>query len=175
MVKIEWINDFTPSCAMNRTIIKNKATPWSIVVYPERGYLFWAEFYFDPSKWPMMAVIYRANLDGTDIRALVQFPRVAELNGPLFTLDYDEDKLYWDDPDAASIRSIDINGRNETKVFNYRSNCRTYMNALAISNNFLLWSGGGTLCYTEKGKIMYLVIIKERVNKFAYFTNRWKA
>lgn len=103
--------------------------PFGLAVHPERGYLFWS------SRKAGEAKISRANLDGTDVRTLVQAPKINFPNR--VTIDFEHDKVLWTDGNDEDIGSCDFDGKNFNLVLDYAYKIPI---GLAVYNNTLYWS-----------------------------------
>ena len=66
--------------------------------------------------------IQQANLDGTDIRLVVNTSSYTPL---VFTLDVDNERIYWIDKDQGTAMYSDLQGNSETPVFLDSFNGRT--------------------------------------------------
>ncbi|XP_050312267.1 prolow-density lipoprotein receptor-related protein 1 isoform X2 [Anthonomus grandis grandis] len=106
----------------------NMQNPRDVVVDPEAGYVFWAD-------WGPVPRIERANMDGLNRKTLVQ-----NLLWPTsLTIDYPTKRLYWCDPKASTIESInfDGSGRNLIKHFDNSTDIRPYKIELFEDNLYV--------------------------------------
>ncbi|XP_052860473.1 low-density lipoprotein receptor-related protein 4-like [Anopheles cruzii] len=80
--------------------------PRSLILYPKRGFLFWAD-------WGATPKIERAYMDGSGRRSVVDF----ELGFPTgLAIDFDTKRLYWADALQDRIEMCDFDGRRRTPV-----------------------------------------------------------
>lgn len=117
---------------MRRTIIDTKELhkPRGIVVHPIQGYLFWTDW---STEYPSLS---RANMDGSDIRALFSSPRVVWPNG--VSIDFIAERVYWVDASQDYIGSCDLHGRAFKKVL--QSDKRVeHPFAVAIFKDTMYW------------------------------------
>ena len=66
--------------------------------------------------------IQQANLDGTEISAVVNTSSSSTL---VFTLDVDNDRIYWIDKDNGKIMYSDLQGNNQTQLVSGYFDSRT--------------------------------------------------
>jgi len=85
-------------------------SPRAIVLYPQKGYMFWTE-------WGDTPKIERASLSGEDRLVLVNKTIMQENNLKKqigwpngLTIDYGNDKIYWVDAKYNIIVQMDIDG-----------------------------------------------------------------
>lgn len=94
-----------------RTLINDDLDqPHDIVVDPESGFIIWTD-------WGRKAKIERARLDGSERKILVE----SNLQWPTgLAMDFAARRIYWTDPKASTIETIDIEGkhRNIVRIFN---------------------------------------------------------
>lgn len=111
ILKIESIRVSRTSLDINgalRTIMtfNQSFVPYGLAVDPIRGCLFVADGYdANPS-------ITRVNLDGTNVRAIQNYPDVRRPRG--LAIDYEEKQVYWTDngDQREVIIRCDYNGKN---------------------------------------------------------------
>lgn len=108
--KIDLVNvsntDYVTGKRLRRTIVANGLTPTQIVVHPKHSYLFFTGW-DRVDKRLVNATIYRVNRDGLDLHQLA-YDRVRYPVG--LALDYDTDRLYWNDRHLNYIASCDLWG-----------------------------------------------------------------
>lgn len=111
LAKIELIRvDVNHMGRMRRTILDKLKKPRGIALHPTSGYLFWTDWSVEGSG------IYRANLDGSNIKQLfgkkdgVEWP-----NG--ITVDHIAERIYWVEAKLDYIASSDLHGNRLLTFF----------------------------------------------------------
>ncbi|KAL1502195.1 hypothetical protein ABEB36_007373 [Hypothenemus hampei] len=102
--------------------------PRDVVVAPGEGLMFWAE-------WGSFPRIEKANMDGTARTVLVD-----NLRWPTgLAIDYPTKRLYWCDPKAATVESIEFDGKSRhlIKRFNSSSGIRPFKLEVFEDNLFI--------------------------------------
>lgn len=101
--------------------------PRGIVLYPQRGRMYW-------SDWGDKPLIGVANMDGTEARPFVEkdlgFP-----NG--LALDWPNERLYWVDDKRRTIESIRLDGSDRRQVLK-KLHKSPY--GIAVFQNSIYWS-----------------------------------
>ncbi|XP_069676734.1 low-density lipoprotein receptor-related protein 1 isoform X1 [Periplaneta americana] len=126
--------------------------PHDIVVDPQSGLMFW-------SDWGVNSRIESAYMDGTGRRALVN-TMVQWPTG--LAIDYPARRLYWTDPKAYTVESVDLNGQDRQliKRFPHREKpykVEVFEDSLYVStyqtNNIIKLNkfGHGNLTYLVQG------------------------
>lgn len=88
-------------------LVEQIRLPWSLVVFPKQGYLFWLSWDQKVNR------IERATLDGKSRKAIIS----GDLGLPNgLTIDYDSNKLYWADAIKNRIEMADLNGRYRVQL-----------------------------------------------------------
>lgn len=154
MVKIIDSGDPMASSTIRCKVIETKSTARKVAVHPKRGYLFWTEYENGTN-----AMISRSNLDGTGVRVLLRHPKISAPN--VIAVDYDDDKIFWADLNFGYIGSSDINGRIVLTIFRAHDHY-LLTNAISVRGGLLFWHNwlnSSTIYYTEKGKIMIIIIL----------------
>ncbi|XP_049541327.1 low-density lipoprotein receptor-related protein 4 [Anopheles darlingi] len=100
--------------------------PHSIILYPKRGFLFWAD-------WGATPKIERAYMDGSGRRNIIDF----ELGFPTgLAIDFDTKKLYWADAVQDRIELCDFDGRRRTQVVAHA----THPFGFTLTGTHLFWT-----------------------------------
>lgn len=91
----------------NRVLLQDAFyNPFSIVVDPSRGVMYWAEW---SSIFPNKGRIHVVDMDGKNLKDFVE----VNIDWPSgLTLDFVEKRLYWCDRHLRKIESVDFNGGN---------------------------------------------------------------
>lgn len=110
--------DHLSSDRLRRTIVDSAPlyAPANIVVHPKRGHLLWTAWTGWRNSW-LNGSIYRANLDGSNSRRILEKPKVMKPYGIGF--DYDAERVYWIDGGLNYIASCDLDGRHLNIVTRY--------------------------------------------------------
>nr|XP_040223812.2 low-density lipoprotein receptor-related protein 4 isoform X2 [Anopheles coluzzii] len=100
--------------------------PRSIILYPKRGFVFWAD-------WGQTPKIERAYMDGSERRSIVDF----ELGFPTgLAIDFDAKKLYWADALQDRIELCDFDGRRRQQVVSHA----THPFGFTLTATHLYWT-----------------------------------
>lgn len=106
---------------IRRTLFSNDIThPRAIVVHPDQGLMFWADWVEHPSS--QKSKIERAAMDGADRLVWVE----QQLHWPNdLSIDYASNRLYWCDAYYDRIESVSLTDRNErTVIADFEMNVR---------------------------------------------------
>ncbi|KAK4295463.1 hypothetical protein Pmani_031983 [Petrolisthes manimaculis] len=91
----------------SKNIIQNQLVePRAIAVYPSQGLLFWTD-------WGKISKIERSFLDGSERRILLD-DNMGWPNG--LAIDYELERIYWNDAKGDAIGSSDFNGGNRVRL-----------------------------------------------------------
>lgn len=125
----------TPDRAqMHRTVVEleQNSDLFGIAVHPRRGYLFWT---CRGGK-----NIMRANLNGSDMRQLIEGDKSHEQQKPQLAtiiVDFEMERLFW--TDKSNIHSCDFNGGQVNVIL-----AAEMPVAIAVINNTIFWSEWNT-------------------------------
>lgn len=112
---------------MHRILVQLEidSVPAGIAVHPRRGYLFWA--CYGGGK------IMRANMDGSEVRTLIQSPDISQ---PLMIIvDLEIERIFWTDRGHQNIASCDSNGEQFQVIL-----AAKHPYDLAIVNESIFWT-----------------------------------
>lgn len=100
--------------------------PRSIILYPKRGFMFWAD-------WSQAPKIERAYMDGSERRSIID----SELGLPTgLAVDFDLKKLYWADAQQDRIEMCDFDGKRRTRVISQAS--RSF--GFTLTASYMYWT-----------------------------------
>lgn len=108
-------------------ITENVHRPRGIVLYPQKGVLFWTD-------WGANPMIATASMDGTS-RVPIITQNIIWPNG--LTLDWPNERLYWVDGKFQSIESSKLDGSDRKRVIETASN---HPYGIAVFQEKLFWS-----------------------------------
>nr|XP_023018542.1 low-density lipoprotein receptor-related protein 6 [Leptinotarsa decemlineata] len=118
-----------------RTLLWDEAyEPHSIVLDPMAGYMYWSE----------LGSIRKATMDGKHQKILVTTTDLATS----LTLDYDRRRLYWTERNPPVIKSVDLDGNDQTVIFS--KEMREPI-ALTLYKDFIYWADNKT------ARVKYLI------------------
>ncbi|XP_071150392.1 prolow-density lipoprotein receptor-related protein 1-like [Mytilus edulis] len=89
--------------------------PYSIVVHPEKGKLFWTDRGFPPK-------IESSNLDGSGRKVVIN-EEIIWPNG--LAIDYPNGRLYWADTKKRTIETVDLQGNDRHVVIQFNTSTGT--------------------------------------------------
>uniref|UniRef100_A0A2S2QL46 Sortilin-related receptor n=1 Tax=Sipha flava TaxID=143950 RepID=A0A2S2QL46_9HEMI len=117
---------------MRRTILGPTylKKPRGIAVHPRAGYLFWTDWAVGEAK------VARSNLDGSDVKTLINNESVVWPNG--LAVDYIAERLYWVDARHDYIASCDLHGNNMKKVIKDDEKV-SHPFAVAVLKDWIYW------------------------------------
>lgn len=122
--------------------LKNKMFAGDVLVAPVQRYIFWTDISINNLS------IWRSNLDGSDVRKIVN----NSFSDPLrLSLDYNRNRIHWTERHENALGSCDFNGNNIEKVtINYK-----LPDGIVISQGRLYWMNSETQSiYTrDKGDV----------------------
>lgn len=121
-----------------------------IAVNPMAGFLFWSDWQTDTPS------ISRARLDGGDVFALFQRPKVYWPNG--ITIDYEAERIYWIDARLDYIGRSDFDGNLFEEVI--KDDRIKHPFGIAVHGDFLYWNDwtASAVFRANKGKYTYHII-----------------
>ncbi|XP_025834721.1 sortilin-related receptor-like isoform X2 [Agrilus planipennis] len=131
--KIELIRtDINHFGRMRRTIIgpNDLKKPRGIAVHPAAGYMFWTDWATESPS------VSRANLDGTNIKRLIEHPQVEWPNG--VTVDYIAERIYWVDAKLDYIGSSDLHGQRIKHIIS-NNDLVIHPFAIAVFKDQMYW------------------------------------
>lgn len=103
--------DYASKNRMRRTVIQSgdDIKPRNVQVHPKREYIFWTGWTSFGNSLTS-GQIFRANLDGSDMRSL---PINTRVDYPVdLCIDYEVDRIYWNDLSRSNyIASCDLDGK----------------------------------------------------------------
>ncbi|XP_053699069.1 low-density lipoprotein receptor-related protein 4 [Sabethes cyaneus] len=100
--------------------------PRSIILYPKRGFMFWAD-------WGQAPRIERAYMDGSERRNIID----SELGFPTgLAIDFDMKKLYWADAQQDRIEMCDFDGKRRTRVISQA----THSFGFTLTASYMYWT-----------------------------------
>ena len=116
---------------INETVDK----PRGITVYPERGFLFYAD-------WGVQPGIMRAGMDGADVRRIVKMHQGDWPNG--VAIDSVLERVFWSEAKHNTLESakIDGSGRRIISMGNVRHGRHPF--SIALFEDTIFWSDWGT-------------------------------
>ncbi|EDS40963.1 low-density lipoprotein receptor [Culex quinquefasciatus] len=100
--------------------------PRSIILYPKRGFMFWAD-------WGQAPRIEKAYMDGSERRSIID----SELGFPTgLAIDFDMKKLYWADAQQDRIEMCDFDGKRRTRVISQA----THSFGFTLIGGYMYWT-----------------------------------
>ncbi|CAB3364278.1 Hypothetical predicted protein [Cloeon dipterum] len=124
--------------------------PHDIKVDPESGWMFW-------SDWGKKPRIETARMDGSERRVLVD--KMVQWPTGL-TIDYPARRLYWTDPKALTISSVDLNGRDRHEIKKFSADDKPYKIEVFEDNLYISTYKNNNIIKMNKfgqGNLTYLV------------------
>ncbi|XP_050308262.1 sortilin-related receptor-like [Anthonomus grandis grandis] len=117
---------------MRRTILDNRILkkPRGIAVHPSAGYMFWTDWSAENPS------VNRANLDGSNVKALFGKDKVEWPNG--ITVDYIANRIYWVDARKDYIGSSDLHG-DGFMIIVYGTDVVSHPFAVAVFKSNMYW------------------------------------
>lgn len=132
---------------MHRTVVDtgHESQPRALAIDPSHGFLFWAEYKYDKRA------IYRANVDGNDVRVLVSGVYVEQPCS--LAIDYAAKRIYWADVTRNYIGRCDFDGNRFEEVMK-DDEWIGLLGGLAVYGQRIYWSDffKKKIVYVNKGK-----------------------
>ncbi|XP_025837382.1 low-density lipoprotein receptor-related protein 6 [Agrilus planipennis] len=104
--------------------------PRSIALHPQEGYIYWSE-------WGRLRSIKKAAMDGTNPQTLI----LNAFSATGLTIDYEEKRLFWAEPNTPAIMSSDLNGLDK-RIIVKEDIVRP--NSLTLYKDYIYWSDEST-------------------------------